>query len=385
MANQCIRPRTLIINTYMVNKSEDNRDINIYRHITTKTQNPEPHYDYKLNKSNSPPVGCIVNHLTIIVGLIISILISDKLLDNFVVSSEIDTDAVQPVHVPIFLSEHHFLSLGNLSSLSFNTIDTGHDPLTTKSPPLHSTSSAFGIDRLTRALQAKLSSLRNTELAVPAIQHIFDAQHDAEARSNKPTPTLNDTQLAAQFALRLENTLQLAQFAINDANRIISQNSFAKLPTVVQPCPIDDWATALDQHYDKTQIEIKNYRAPADRNANWTDEEKAAHGMVMQALKAFRTGQFAFQRAFFLSNSDVAGQHVCTGTSVQEFGQLRSVLASSINQKNLMVLIDHGGSLLNVEQLELTKAFGKYSIVFEIRCFLITLFLLKYNLNLILN
>lgn len=296
------------------------------------------------------------------------------LLLSFVGRTNAQTEAdaiIQPVHVPIFRSDHHILSLSNLSSLSFNSFDGAHQHVTdhpvkstTKQPQSHSTPS-FGIERLTKALEAKLKSLRNTELAVPAIQKILDDQLTADA-VNEDIALLNDTQLVAQFALRLENKLQLAQFAIDDAARIIGQSQSKVLPTVVQPCPFDDWATALDQHYDKTQIEIKNYRAPPDRHLNWTAEEKASHQMVMQTLKGFRTGNFAFQRAYFLSNSDVAGQHVCPGTSVQEFSQLRSVLVSSINQKNLMVLIDHGGTSLNTEQLDLTKTFG-ISILFLVQ------------------
>lgn len=279
--------------------------------------------------------------------------------------AQTDADANQPVHVPIFRSDHHILSLSNLSSLTLNAFDGAHhhataDPVKTsiKVPATHS-SPSFGIERLTRALQAKLKSLRNTELSVPAVQQIFDNQLGARVAAHDELSMLNDTQLVGQLALRLENKLQLAQLAIDDAVRVIGQNNNGQLPTVVQPCPFDDWATALDQHYDKTQIEIKNYRAPPDRHANRTDEEKATHQMVVQTLKAFRTGRFAFQRAYFMSNTDVAGQQVCPGTSVQEFAQLRSVLVASINQKNLLVLIDHGGSSVNVEQLELTKTFGK--------------------------
>lgn len=280
-------------------------------------------------------------------------------------TAQTDADAIQPVHVPIFRSDHHILSLSNLSSLSFSSFDGTHQPvsdptkLTAKQPPPFQSTPSFGIERLTKSLQAKLNSLRNTELAVPAIQKILDDQLTANVNKKEDIVALNDTQLVAQFALRLENKLHLALSAIDDAVRIIGQSRSTVLPTVVQPCPFDDWATALDQHYDKTQIEIKNYRAPPDRHSNWTTEEKASHHLVMQTLKGFRTGNFAFQRAYFLSNSDIAGQYVCPGTSVQEFSQLRSVLVSSVNQKNLMLLIDHGGSSLNGEQLELTKSFGK--------------------------
>lgn len=274
--------------------------------------------------------------------------------------AQTDSDANHPVHVPIFRSDHHILSLSNLSSLSLNAFDGAHqqstEPVKSTTKPPHSTPS-FGIDRLTRSLHAKLMSLQNTELAVPSIQQIFDDQLTAKA-AKEDIAFVNDTQLVAQFALRLENKLQLAQYAINDAAKEIGQSQFNGLPTVVQPCPFDDWATALDQHYDKTQIEIKNYRAPPDRHLNWTVDEKASHQMIMQTLKGFRTGNFAFQRAYFVSNSDIGGQLVCPGTSVQEFRQLRSVLVSSINQKNLMVLIDHGGTSLNAEQLDLTKSFG---------------------------
>lgn len=289
--------------------------------------------------------------------------------------AQTDVDSNQPVHVPIFRSDHHILSLSNLSSLSFNSFDATHvvsDPVkptaTTKPPPQSHSTPSFGIERLTRALQAKLKSLRNTELAVPALQQILDDEIASNGVNIDDIALLNDTQLVAQFAHRLESKLQLAQGAIDDAVRVIGQSRSKVLPTVVQPCPFDDWATALDQHYDRTQIEIKNYRAPPDRNANWTAEEKASHQMVMQTLKGFRTGNFAFQRAYFLSNSDIAGQYVCSGTSVQEYAQLRSVLVSSINQKNVMVLIDHGGSSLNAEQLELTKSFGNLSLSSLVIC-----------------
>ncbi|XP_055922242.1 VWFA and cache domain-containing protein CG16868 [Eupeodes corollae] len=222
---------------------------------------------------------------------------------------------------------------------------------------------------LVRSIDARLRNIRNVELGVTTIQEIFDAM-DLTATVSETKETLK------LFSQRLTKKLQNAKTNIYDLKRLFDNNithimenalidtdlknqSHIKkifLNTLIQPCPFEDYS--LEQNYNKHQIQILNNL----KNNHYSDlsvENSLSfrlNGMILEEIRRLNNIETNyFKHVFFLSNNDYASDHNCQ----YYFNNLhfrRLYVASMVKRKRLFVLIDVG-SVLNIEQMELSKKF----------------------------
>lgn len=190
----------------------------------------------------------------------------------------------------------------------------------------------FSIVEMTHNLEDKLKSIRNSELGVPFVQEIFDTMEFEVFHRN-------DSRLVAEFAARLTVKLNRATRAINETRRSLRKNVFSTaavdtisssyshrrdvfLHSVIHPCrpPPKDDLSLLDQHYDKQQIEIKNW--PKLRAGGGGHEQAivfdefdginfTANIHVADAIRSVNySGEANFRQIYFLSRDDLAATTV---------------------------------------------------------------------------
>lgn len=228
--------------------------------------------------------------------------------------------AAANVYVPIFKSDDNSVITSSFSNISLELsqdLNISTKPIVPQTDSEHSPhpQQSFIIGELTQNLELKLKSFRNTELGIPFIQQIFDTMDFV-------TVHRNDSQLVGEMASRLTLKISRATRIINDTRRFLRKNLITSrhedvyLHTVVHPCRPFDELTALDQHYDKRQIEIKNWPASAGSidqfatldpaNANYTANRK-----LVDAIRAVNYSLANLRQVYFLSRDDWAGETTC--------------------------------------------------------------------------
>lgn len=299
--------------------------------------------------------------------------------------------AATNVYVPIFNSENSLSNI-NLSiaaiaptttissstSPASNSHDDHYPPVSKSKVPSSQkqhhnvTTETLAITELTENLETKLKSIRNSELGIPFLQEIFDTMEFVSI-------VRNDSKLVAEMAERLSQKLTRAIRVLNDTRRFIRKNVHSDvddpifLESLVHPCPLLDDLQKLDQHYDKRQIEIKNWPAIGigggvaasssigvelffDGSATYPETANfTANHRLNELIKSVNYSELNLKQIYFLSKDDLAGDEKCRRTS--DDMHLRHIFASTIKQKNIVIIIDHGSSL-NADQLDLTKTFA---------------------------
>lgn len=254
-----------------------------------------------------------------------------------------------------------------------------------------------------KRLEGRLKYIRNEELCVPKIQELFDSM-DFVSRPR------NDEEQLQKMTTRLEGKLKRALSAVENLE-LIAYNTATKLSlqteTVVYPCPSRNPKVRKMPpiSYNRNQIEIVN-----NNRAVPVIVEDDFGGQFYKQLKGLQyssggngrtqgstPGMTAttsgtplnFKRQYLLSPHDNAIDNSCPFYFdtrslrwvffIQLLTQLwthvrlwlfnvffllfRNIFVSSIRNKRVLILLDHGNSL-NVDQLELTKSMGKWMMVY---------------------
>lgn len=173
---------------------------------------------------------------------------------------------------------------------------------------------AFSIHELNRNLEIKLKSIRNTELGIPFIQEIFDTMEFVAIDRN-------DTKIVTEMVQKLTKKLNKAIRAITDAS-IKLQSSLRMndeqdeddwatifLQTTIHPCPYNE--QRLDQHYDKNQIEIKNYMKTTEHFIETDNVNFTINQQLTESLTQVNYSLHNFKQLYFLSKDDFANDYNC--------------------------------------------------------------------------
>lgn len=214
-------------------------------------------------------------------------------------------------YVPIFKDDDNILS--NTNSLYLNVTNRGvlmpelrfreKSSIKTSKMSASISDEPFLFLELTHKLEEKIKSIRNTELGITSIQKIFDTMEFVSIQRN-------DTKLVADMAkrlsLKLSKAIQVINETISQITQRISMDPSIYLHTFVYPCAYDE----LNQHYDRTQIEIKNYQkrkqqvVPTNKNITVNDQ-------LMNIIKSINYTSNNFRQVFFLSHFDSASPSQC--------------------------------------------------------------------------
>ncbi|XP_055857843.1 VWFA and cache domain-containing protein CG16868 [Episyrphus balteatus] len=234
----------------------------------------------------------------------------------------------------------------------------------------------YSVMTLVRSIDARLKTIRNIELGITTIQEIFDAM-DFKAIISETNNTLH------KFSNRLTKKLQKATTIIYDfkwffennitqiidSTIITNRNSESEsnqtkplrdqifLNTLIQPCPFEDYS--LEQNYNKQQIQILNY-LKNNHHDNLVIENNLSfklNGKILEEIRRLNNQDAAnnYKHIYYLSNYDYASDHNCQ----YYFNNLhfrRLYVATIVEKKRVFILIDVG-SVLSVEQMELSKSF----------------------------
>lgn len=228
----------------------------------------------------------------------------------FVFSATLAADTV-PHNVPIFKSD-------NIQSTSNR--EAHKSLISSKQPkmPLSNNDQSFILLELTHNLEDKLKSIRNKELGIPYIQQIFDTMEFVSIQRN-------DTKLVTEMARKLSMKLSKAIEAINRTHEELRKNIFNTdqiyLHTFMHPCQYDE-LNGLDQHYDRKQIEIKNYqKTMVDqlRHIDPMNKNVTANDQLITVIKSINYTLQNFRQVYFLSHYDSASSNQCRTPDDEHF------------------------------------------------------------------
>lgn len=319
-----------------------------------------------------------------------------------------------------FLNGHNESQLNstiNLSSASFypHLMQTAGIHKPTAHPP-------YFVAELAKQLDNQFRWIRDHEMEIPTIQRLFDAMGRGSANGRNDTKLVAQFAYKLERKLELaldvvnETTVQIVNLFHNFVTKLDFRKMSIELPTttkdkatmteeldrtiymetMVLPCDSYDFDGVSDTfmsgetmatdgniaavHIKKKPADLLNFLNAAGHALHeHEDLNYTLNSQLLETLKAIDLEVPNFQNAYFLSKDNFGGDSNCRDHySNQQFrydigGQIfihirlfhnyfvyifRYLFTSAIKSKHIFLIIDHGASIANEEQYDLTKSFG---------------------------
>lgn len=127
--------------------------------------------------------------------------------------------------------------------------------------------------------------------------------------------------------------------------------------TIIYPC-LSPTSSVLQQPYDKQQVKILNYKNIVDQLSEPHKINFMFNDKLLKKIRSFNNTEVNHKRMYFLSKFDSGNDYTCNRNYADNLRMHRH-LVSSIQNKRIVLLIDHG-STLHDDHLEPSKQLGEW-------------------------